>query len=199
MSATYTFTFRRRTLSVAALIAVLGIVFASADSCDSQQTEARQAENAAAGAGLSEIVRNQPPPVITHSQIRATLGEIEKAQADGVQTTSFFMHIGVPDPINTCPSIGMPVPNTASLTNPQQTVWASGGGATVGQMDPNGIYVPESSSGTYVLCIGPDGKAIATYWEGDVLTAAGPAVWDKAGHTVKQTGAPSFAFTGGTP
>lgn len=194
---TVTLTFRKRTLSIAALLAMLGIIFASADSCDSQQGQAQRDENAAAGAGLGQILKNQPPPLITHSQIRATLGEIEKMQADGTQTTSFFMHIGVPDPVASCPSIGMPVPNTASLTNPSQVQWGSGGGSTVGQMDPNGIYVPESSSGTYVLCIGADGKANAFYWEGDVLTVSGPAEWDKGAHQVKITGAPTFKFSGG--
>jgi hypothetical protein len=196
-SKTHTFTFRKRTLSLASLLLIFGVIFASADACDSSQQQAQRDENAAAGAGLGPLLKNQPIPAFQTSQARQNLIEIETMQAQGTQSTSFFMHTGNPDPVNECRSVGMPVPNTTSLSNPSQVVWGSGGGATVGQMDPIGTYVPESSSGTYVICIGPDGKAVAVYWEGDVLAVAGPATWDRGQHKMVQTGAPSFKFSGG--
>ena len=47
-------------------------------------------------------------------EMRATLTEVEAIQALGSQTTSFFFNQGVADPIFSCPSLGMPVPATAS-------------------------------------------------------------------------------------
>ncbi len=91
--------------------------------------------------------------------------------------------------------IGLPVPVTAQLSNPEQIVGVSsqyGGGSTdLPQMDPDGIYAPPSSSGTYVICVGSSGGKYLQYWEGDVMTVTSAATWDRATHTLKVTGAPT--------
>jgi hypothetical protein len=181
---------------VIVILAALGAIFAlGAASCDSSQQQAQRDENGQQAAVSGQLLKNQPIPNIPYSQVRANLGQIEVAQAQGVQSTTFFFHTGDPDPIRTCPSIGVPVPNTASLSNPEQAYWGCGGSAVVGQMDPNGIYVPEASSGTYVMCTDAAGTPTLTYWEGDVESEMGPAVWDKATHSIKPTGPSTFHFT----
>jgi hypothetical protein len=62
-------------------------------------------------------------------------------------------------------------------------------------MDPNGVYVPESSTGTYVMCIDAQGRPYAQYWEGFVHTVFAPARWDSGSHMVQLVGPPSFEFT----
>lgn len=141
----------------------------------------------------------QPLPHYNFSQIRQNLIELETAQANGVQTTSFFFNQGVANPIQTCPSIGAPIPTTTQLSNPLEQVRDPNGGnvphsSVLGQMDPNGVY-SGPSSGTYVMCVAPNGKAYADYWEGFVQTVFGPAHWDSAQHQVVLDGPPSFKFT----
>ena len=144
------------------------------------------------------ILNNQPLPVITFSQLRQNLIEIEIAQSTATQTTSFFFNQGVAAPLMSCPSIGFPIPNTASLSNPVQVIYSSSRGvATGGQMDPNGVYAPASSSGTYVICVDATGTPYANYWEGFVQTVTGPAKWNTAANQVELTGPPSFKFTKG--
>lgn len=86
--------------------------------------------------------------------------------------------------------------NSASLSNPQQAIPdpnASNGSVVVGNQDPDGIYTPTSSSGTYVICLSSTGAKYLDYWEGDVFTVSGAAEWDQATHSVKVTGAPTAA------
>ena len=142
------------------------------------------------------LEQNQPLPVFPTSQLRQNLIEIEAIQSLGTPTTTFFFPPGASassgtTPIAVCPSQGEPIPNTVSLSNPHkpyQGPITTDGGDVVDQMDPNGTYAPASSSGTYVLCVGANGQVVLHYWEGDVYTVSGTAVWDAATHSVQQVG-----------
>lgn len=138
------------------------------------------------GKQQSQYDDHQKIPFYTFSQIRETLIQIENAQANGVATTSFMMNFG-PDPIDSCPSIGFPIPTTTELNNPQQTAGGNND-AVIGLQEPTGVY-PGSSSGTYVLCALPNGTTQARYWEGYVETVGGPAHWDYTTHRVVLDGA----------
>lgn len=144
---------------------------------------------------------NQPVPHFNFSQLRQNLKELEAAQAQGVQTTSFFFNLGNRDPIQSCPSIGAPIPVTDQLTNPNQVqkdnaapINNGGGNSVVGQEDPTGVY-SGNSAGTYVMCVAPNGSTYADYWEGFVQTVFGPATWNASTHQVQLIGPPSFRFS----
>lgn len=153
-------------------------------------------ENKQQAQDTQSLVSAQPLPHFNWSQIRQTAIDTEVIQADGTATTSFFFNMGDPDPVMSCPSLGLPVPNTAQLSNPDQVIYdqgsGGGGNVTIGQMDPNGIYAPSNSSGTSVECVNAGGKPYITYWEGFVYSVTAPAVWDYTHHQVKVTGAPTF-------
>ncbi len=147
--------------------------------------------------------KTQPIPTFNYSQIRQNLKEIETAQATGVQTTTFFFNMGERDPIQSCPSIGAPIPTTSQITNPEQPLRDnsqplnnSGGNVTVGQMEPTGVYSGQST-GTYVMCINSSGQTYADYWEGFVQTVFAPASWNYNTHQVQLLGAPTMHFSGG--
>jgi hypothetical protein len=153
-------------------------------------------ENAQQAADTASLENDQPIPHFNYSQIRQTLIDAETISADGTQTTSFFFQMGDPDPVFSCPSLGMPVANTAELSNPDQVEWSSLGNnaaasAVIGQMDPDGIYAPTSSTGTYVICVNSSGQKYLEYWEGDVMTVTAPATWDSATHSLNVIGAPT--------
>ncbi len=187
----------KKSISAAAIV-VFAIVLAACDTGPST-SKGQQQENQQQKASTESLVNNQPLPHFNYSQARQNYIELETAMANGVQTTSFFFNQGVTDPIGSCPSIGVPIPNTASLSNPQQVVDGSGSGGggnvTISQMDPIGIYVPSSSTGTFVVCIDAQGKPYADYWEGFVKTVFAPAKWNKETHQVELVGPPSFTFS----
>ena len=181
------------------VVAVLAA--ASLTACnDTPQTDANTTEAQQAAAGQTPLLRDQPIPVFQYSQIRQNLIEIETAQANGAVSTTFFLHMGSPDPYLVCPSIGSPIPATAQLTNPSQAVGNTGGSSayamtSIGQMENTGIYTGDST-GTYIMCVGKDGSVNPVYWEGYVMTAFGPASWDKATHTMSIDGPSGSKFTG---
>jgi hypothetical protein len=123
--------------------------------------------------------------------------EVEAIQALGEQTTSFFLTMGIADPQFDCPSLGEPVASTTQITNPQQIIKDTNPGhnnstaATIGNMDPNGIYTGDSA-GTYVLCVNDAGQPYAVYWEGPVASVSGPAHWDYGTHKLVVTGEPTM-------
>lgn len=184
---------RRYTAAASAL--VLALMLAA---CTEDSTESQRAENDQQGKISTGMVKNQPLPVFDYSQLRQNLIEIETAQAKGVQSTTFFFLAGVPDPVSTCTSIGMPVATTTGLSNPWQIDRDSDSqgksNSTIGQMEPNGTY-PGDSQGTYVMCVDSNGRPYADYWEGEVKSVMAPAKWDEAKHTVVLVGAPTGDFS----
>jgi hypothetical protein len=185
----------RRRFAIGAV--AVAVTLAAATGC-SFTPSAQDKENAGQQAATGDIIAAQPVPAFPYSLYRQNLMEIEKAQAIGAgQTTTFMFQQGSPAPIRQCASIGYPIPANASISNPQQVVNASNNGSwtnqVLEQMDPNGIYQSPSTSGTYVMCVGPDGQARATYWEGFVETESGGAQWN--GTAVVPIGAPSSHFS----
>jgi hypothetical protein len=184
----------KRLITLAAVL--LAAAFALA-ACTPGSRSAQNQEQRQQNASFGQMITAQPLPQFTRSQLRANLVEVETAQAQGVQTTSFFFNQGFRDPIQSCTSIGAPIPTTSQLSNPQKVVSApNSSAATIANIEPTGVYTGDST-GTYVMCIGADGKPYANYWEGFVQTVFAPATWDDKTHQVKLTGPASFKFSGG--
>lgn len=179
----------RRLLAIAA-IALIGLT-----ACTEGQPSSVAEDKAAANANLDRLNDTQPVPEFRWSQLRQTLIEINRTQAETTQTTSFFFNMGVPNPIASCPSIGYPIPSTMQLTNPvQEITHGAHGQSVVAQAEQTGVYTGDST-GTYVLCVDATGEAYAFYWEGFVSVVTGPAEWDAAAGQVKLIGPPSFDFS----
>jgi hypothetical protein len=147
----------------------------------------------------------EPLPFFASSQVRKNLIEIEHAEAEGVQTTSFECPgLGctkADPPMKTCASVGAPIPVTDELSNPEQPLRDNseplengGGNVTVGEMDPDGIY-QGGGEGTFVQCIGKGGAVTPAYWEGHVEVEFAPAVWNEEKGEIEDVGPPSFQFS----
>lgn len=78
------------------------------------------------------------------------------------QMTGKFLYIGR--------AVGFGVPFSAQYTNPMRIVddpfgnWDAGG-KVIPQPDPNGLYMPTSSSATWIILIDEDGKFNLVYME----------------------------------
>lgn len=180
--------------TIAGTLAVAAITGLSVVACTNGTPNGQQVEQQQQQGDTQSLVNNQPLPHFGYSQIRQTAIDAETISAEGTQTTSFFFQMGDPNPVYSCPSLGEPVANTASLSNPLQPYQGSvttDGGDVVGQMDPNGIYAPSASSGTYVICVNSSGGKYLEYWEGDVMTVTSAATWNSSTHQIEVTGAPT--------
>jgi hypothetical protein len=164
-------------------------VTACTSSLNGNQQEAKQQLQ-----DTQSLENNQPLPHFNYSQERQNMIDIENAQARNVQTTTFWMNMGDPDPIGSCPSIGYGIPDSASLSNPDQVANPSDRSSTaIGQMDPTGIYAPLSSMGTFIICLTASGQPYIDRIESTVDTYGGPATWNYTKHIGQLVGAPTAA------
>jgi hypothetical protein len=180
---------RTKIMAALAAVALLG-------AC-SEDNEGRVSEENTAEEQLSQFLKSQPIPRFNYSQLRQNLIEIETAQSNTTATTSLmFLLAGVGSSgplVHSCPSIGFPIPATYQLTNPQQVIGRDSRVA-IPQLESNGVYTGDTT-GTYVMCVGEDGKAFAFYHEGYVATVTGPAHWDVTKGEIVMDGTSTAEFS----
>lgn len=185
---------------VAAITALSLVALTACEDTKQTQSEAEKQEQVVADKQLAQYSQAQPVPIFNYSQLRQNLIEIETAQANATATTSFMFLLagsGETGPlVHQCPSIGFPIPATYQLTSPEQAVSGRDGRAwELPQLEANGVYTGDTT-GTYVMCVGADGKPFAFYHEGFVATVTGPAHWDNELGEVVMDGPSSAEFTG---
>jgi len=75
-------------------------------------------------------------------------------------------------------SIGYGLPYAAQRSNPERPMGYEGreriDSATIPQAEPNGLFMPDSASATWVLLIGPNGQAQPVYVEDDITVSPFP-------------------------
>ena len=185
------------------LIGVAALTACSHGSVPTGQTK----ESAQQAQDQTNLENSQPLPIVFYSQERQNLIDIELAEVNDVRTTSFL--IGYGHLLWSGPTIGFGIPDSASLSNPTQISWKynswNGGSmddGVIDQMDPNGIYAPTTSAGTWVIGLDANGVAYINRMEDNVDTLGCPAEWDAKAYAageqpMKCTGAPTaIAQTG---
>lgn len=149
-------------------------------------TPADSAERVSVEQQQKQYVLSQPVPQFDWSLERHEMIELYRARNNAVSTYSvvYSQYRGVIT--FACPSIGYPIPGGTQLTNPEKGV---GTYYPLPQAEPNGLYSPGTSAGTYVMCVNEDGTISPVYIEENVMTFAYPVTTDEDGRLVPQEGA----------
>lgn len=87
---------------------------------------------------------------------------IELRDQDGLTTFTYTVAEQTGKPQFLCTSIGYAISDATGFTNPQRIheKGANYGFAIMPQAEPNGLFTPESSEGSWVMCVNPEtGKA----------------------------------------
>ena len=182
---------------VAVGVALVFILSAGDSSCSDQPTNATaaQLEQRQQNSQMEQFLRNQPVPSFDWSLERHMLIELYAARQRATSTFSVVQSEFTGKIMWSCPSIGFPLPYSTQLTNPQQVVCREGNhggefaGAVIGQQEPNGLFPPSSSDGTWVPCVDEHGKITPVYEERKVTVFLQPMT-EKDGRLVP-TGAPA--------
>lgn len=187
---------------IAALFLIIAVLTLAACTSGAQGGNGASTENTTSGSIDTHYQDVQPPYQPTGQSVyRQNLTEAEADQVLGLNTTTFFFSPGnTRTPFFWCPSHGGAVPNTAQLTDPDyvepdpNTSSGNHSSIIIGNMDPDGVYSPSSSNGTYVLCVDSAGTQYLVYSEPDVLQISAPATWsytaDNGQGGIVVTGAP---------
>ncbi len=169
------------------IIALLTLSFIGCTAAE--QTRWKEADKI--GRSMNRLLDNQPIPAFEWSLQRHLLIELYSMEQRSVATFTYVRNPYTGKIASWCPSIGFPIPADTQLTNP----WQSIGGVALSQAEPNGLYSSSATRGTYVICVGEDGKALPRYHEQDVETYM-TLMEEKDGMLVPVSGTkPSFAIT----
>lgn len=69
-------------------------------------------------------------------------------------------------------SLGYGIPYSAQASNPEKTAWTAGGTFyTAPQAEPNGLFMPDSSDGTWIIAVSPEGKEEVVYMEPRIIVS----------------------------
>ena len=60
-----------------------------------------------------------------------------------------------------CDSLGYGLSGATQYTNPQKIEWRSGNSGVLSQADPNGLFSPATTEGTWVMCKVPGSDKVA--------------------------------------
>lgn len=154
-------TTKRKIIPMILFAAVISIA-ASEDSCDDSKAakvDAIQREQQAVM--LEEATAQTGMPAIKNFRERKLLKDIlELRDQDGLVTYTYTYSEMTGKYLYFCDSIGYGIPYATQYTNPERPTWANGGGVTLPQADPNGLFSPAAAEGTWVMCKNPDSKEV---------------------------------------
>lgn len=150
-----------RLIAVAALVLPLAGCFEEnlADKREREQT-ARLTEQASTQVGM---------PGVTRFTEKRNLKMLYELRDDPKLTTIAYI-VDLNGKLHKfCDALGYGFPYATQFTNPQRdTFYGSSAGPSSGssthfqmpQSEPNGLFMPNSADGTWVMCLNPDSKAI---------------------------------------
>ena len=173
-------------IRVVLLCTLLYMVLAGNDGCGGQDLKEISADRKQAEATqklLGEAQREIGMPNLTNFQQRKMMKWIyELADREDLVTYTYIKNEMTGQFIFVGKSIGYGVPFSAQFTNPER-IWdmEREGGAknksydngeiqVIPQADPNGLFMPTSSSATWVIMINPEtGEPKPQYWEPEIV------------------------------
>jgi hypothetical protein len=175
-------------------LAIVFLLSGANSGCDAdQKSSATAMEQSQQNRQMEQFLRNQPVPSFDWSLERHMLIQLYAARQRATATYSVVQSEFTGKILWQCPSIGFPLPYSTQLTNPMQAVWHgdthNDAGVAVGQQEPNGLFSPPSSEGTWVPCVDEKGKITPVYEEKHVTVFLRP-VTEQNGQLVP-TGAPA--------
>jgi hypothetical protein len=138
------------------IVALMGVclMVMGASSCDtSDSIQQRQQETL-----LAESTAQIGMPAIKNFRERKLLKDIiELRDQNGLVTFTYLWNEFNGKKVFLCQSVGYGIPYSTQYTNPEKV---SNGGHIIPQADPNGLFSPASSEGTWVMCKDPEGKDV---------------------------------------
>lgn len=121
------------------------------ESSDQKQNRAQEQMN-------MQAVNAVGMPAITNYAEKRALKEILELRDRAVSTYTYYLDLQG-NLHFLCHSVGFGISAATQYTNPQKIDYSSHGVAVISQADPNGLYSPAASEGTYVLCLNPETKS----------------------------------------
>lgn len=162
-------------LSILAVMVIVAVI-----ACDDYTPTADQAQKNQQETILKEATAQTGMPAIKNFRERKILKDIlELRDQTGLATTTYLYNEMQGKLVKLCDSVGYAIPYSTQYTSPERPARsgevAYAGNITLPQADPNALFSPQSSEGTWVLCKNPNGGDVKTvYVEPRILVSPFP-------------------------
>lgn len=135
------------------ILLVFSIILMGADDCEGDASEAEKQAREDVEQLANELYSEVGTPEINNFQEAKIAKEImELRDQEGLTTWTYIVDRDGGKHL-VCKSIGYGLPYSTQLTNPEKTIEEShGGDHAIPQREPNGLYMPNNVSATWVLC-----------------------------------------------
>lgn len=152
----------------------MAIVASMAQSECGEGSEADRRQAAATAELAAEADRQVGMPGIANFTEKRLLRQLYELRDQEIATFTYIVdlegHLH-----HVCDSIGFGMPFSAQFSNPQRLVYPSSTGrTTLPQPEPNGIFLPDSTSATWVICAAPEGEFRPVYVEPTITVSTFP-------------------------
>jgi len=150
------------------LLLILPIILISLSSCSSKSSDSKQRAQTEA---IMQEINNQVgmPAIINFQEKKLAKMIFELRDQENLQTFTYLVNLQG-QLIFLGESIGYGLPFSIQYTNPMKKEYGSNGGSiALPQADPNGLFMPEGLSATWVMLKGPKGKFRPVYVEQEII------------------------------
>lgn len=153
----------RKILLFSFCLVMVGMLASCEDESDKRQKQAQEAM-------MLEATAQTGMPAITNFRERKLLKQILELRDQENLITYTYLFSMTGKFVFLGETIGYGIPYATQYTNPQKSEWSSNGGVTKPQADPNGLFSPTSSEGTWILMRDPkSGKPRVVYVEPRII------------------------------
>lgn len=151
------------------LLAIVSFVSSCGE--ESSDTKMAEAQESIAAQANNEVGL----PIIKHFAEKRTLKEILEMRDQEVATYTYYISEYDGKLHLLCQSIGFAISAATQYTNPQKIAGSAHYYAVIAQADPNGLFSPASTEGSYVRCLNKTtGKVGVMYTEPRVIVSQWP-------------------------
>lgn len=154
---------------VIALVAFILFLLTAAPGCGESATDTAQAKQTAAMMAEANAVLGMPA-IDNWTEKRLLKQLYELRDQEGLETLTYTQALDGSLRF-LCNSIGYGMPFSAQYSNPERNTLGTGN-PNMPQPEPNGLFMPEGLSATWILCIDPaDGAARPVYAEPSIIVS----------------------------
>jgi hypothetical protein len=161
----------KRTLAIIGLLAAVLIVSAEEDCYTSESAADKSQREKQEAMSLQSNQQVGTPGVTTFTEKRL-VRRLYELRDQNIATFTYVVDMEG-KLHHLCDSIGYGLPYGVQYTNPEAHRGGASGnyGYNIPQPEPNGLFMPPTAEGTWVMCAGPKGEPMPVYVEPRVIVS----------------------------
>ena len=158
---------KKNFIMILIVVAIMSLLTGCAGRNSSAYEEAKQ-QNKVQQESNSQV----GTPAITKFTEKRLLKQIYEMRDNNIPTYTYLINHMTGKPVFLIESIGYGIPASTQYNNPEQPYSANSGVTAIPMAEPNGLYSPAATHGTWVMIKDPNGQGVTPIFvEPDVIVS----------------------------